>query len=124
MADPGLPVGGVHPLGGRGPPTWALFSENVCKNERIGSHRGWHAPGMPPRSANVIDSTGFQGDTVRMCEEIMMNDDNLESNLLTSNLLKMLVQILLQAEPEICVEIQVEVGMTGELLIFIRLGSS
>ena len=32
----------------------------------------------------------------------MTNDDNLESNLLTSNLLKMLVQILLQVESEIC----------------------
>ena len=28
-----------------------------------------------------------------MYEEIMMNDDNLESSLLTSNLLKMLVQV-------------------------------
>ena len=27
---------------------WALFGENVCKNKRIGSHRGWCAPGMPP----------------------------------------------------------------------------
>ena len=34
VADPGFPVGG------RGPPTWALFGENVCENERIGSHRG------------------------------------------------------------------------------------
>ena len=41
-----------------------------------------------------------------MYEEIMTNDDNLESNLLTSNLLKMLVQVLLQAELEICVELQ------------------
>ena len=32
----------------------------------------------------------------------MTNDDNLESNLLTSNLLKMLVQVLLQVESEIC----------------------
>ena len=50
VADPGFPVGGggVHPLGGVcGPPTWALFGENVCKNERIGSHRG-RAPGTPP----------------------------------------------------------------------------
>ena len=38
-------------MGGCGPPTWALFGENVCKNERIGSHRG-RAPGTPPRSAN------------------------------------------------------------------------
>ena len=36
-----------------------------------------------------------------MYEEIMTNDDNLESNLLTSILLKMLVQVLLQVEPEI-----------------------
>ena len=50
-----------------------------------------------------------------MYEEIMMNDDNLESNLLTSILLKMLVQVLLQAEPEICVEPSV----TGELLLVI-----
>ena len=41
-------------------------------------------------------------DKVRMYEEVMMNDDNLESNLLTSSLLKMcsLVQVLLQVELE------------------------
>ena len=39
---------GVHPLGGHGPPMRALFSENVCENKRIGSHKGWHAPSMPP----------------------------------------------------------------------------
>ena len=39
---------------------------------------------------------------VWMYEEIMMNDDNLESNLLTSILLKMLAQVLLQVESEIC----------------------
>ena len=33
---------------GCGPPTQALFGENVCKNERIGSHRGGRAPGTPP----------------------------------------------------------------------------
>ena len=38
----------MHPLGGHGPPTWALFGENVCENERIGSHWGEHVPGMPP----------------------------------------------------------------------------
>ena len=49
MADPGFPVGGgVHPLGGHGPLMWVLFSENVCENERIVSHRGWRAPGTPP----------------------------------------------------------------------------
>ena len=36
-----------------------------------------------------------------MYEEIMMNNDNLESNLLASILLKMLVQV----ELEICVEV-------------------
>ena len=44
-------------------------------------------------------------DKVWMYEEIMTNDDNLESNLLTSFLLKMLIQVLLQAKPEICVEV-------------------
>ena len=55
-----------------------------------------------------------------MYKEIMMNDDNLESNLLTSILLKMLVQVMLQAEPDVCVEVSV----TGELLLFIQLVSS
>ena len=40
--------GGVHPLGGHEPPMQALFGENVCENVRIGSHRGWRAPGTPP----------------------------------------------------------------------------
>ena len=40
--------GGVYPLGGCGPPMQALFGENVCENERIGSHRGGRVPGMPP----------------------------------------------------------------------------
>ena len=56
VVDPGFPLGGVHPLGGRGPPTWALFSENVCENERIGSHRGTctrHAPLDPPMSVFI-----------------------------------------------------------------------
>ena len=57
MADPGFPVGGRAPVGGgRGPPTWALFGENVCKNERIGSNRGACAGHAPPRSANVPES--------------------------------------------------------------------
>ena len=37
----------MHSLGGHGPPTWARFGENVCENERIGSHGG-RAPGTPP----------------------------------------------------------------------------
>ena len=42
----------MHPLGGgHGPPMWALFGENVCKNDRIGSHGGacaGHTPLDPP----------------------------------------------------------------------------
>ena len=54
VADAGFPVGGCAPIRGHGPPMWVLFSENVCENERIGSHRGWHAPGTSPhRSANA-----------------------------------------------------------------------
>ena len=34
-------------FGGFWPPTWALFSENVCKNKRIGSCRG-PCTGTPP----------------------------------------------------------------------------
>ena len=48
--------GGVDLCGGGcGPPMWALFGENVCENERIGSHRGGACAGhAPPRSANVM----------------------------------------------------------------------
>ena len=46
MADPGFLVGGVDPLEGRGPPTWVLFGENVCENERIGC--AGHAPSLDP----------------------------------------------------------------------------
>ena len=46
--DPGFSIGGgMDPFWGGWPPTWALFSENVCKNERIGSCRGV-CTGMPP----------------------------------------------------------------------------
>ena len=55
----------MHLLGGRGPPMWVLFGENVCKNERIGFHGG-RAPGTPPpRSANVIVSS----------EQLLSTDD-------------------------------------------------
>ena len=36
---------GGGPVRGRGPPTRALFTENVCKNARTGSHGGG---GMDP----------------------------------------------------------------------------
>ena len=41
------PIGGVDPLGWRGPLMWALFTKNTCKNKRIGSHRA-------PRSTNAM----------------------------------------------------------------------
>ena len=40
--------GCVDPLRGCEPLTWALFGENVCKNERIGSRRGTCARYVPP----------------------------------------------------------------------------
>ena len=46
-----FPWGGHGPVGGHGPPMRALFAENVCKNERIGSCRGdmcWPRPLDPP----------------------------------------------------------------------------
>ena len=60
-------------------------------------------------------------DKVRMYEEIMTDDDNHESNLLTSILLKILVQVLLHVEPDVCEE---EVEVTEESLLFIPLVSS
>ena len=49
VADPGFSIGGCAPVrGGRGPPMWALFGENVCENERIGSHRGGMHWAHPP----------------------------------------------------------------------------
>ena len=49
VVDPGFPIGGAWThYEGHGPLTWVLFSENACENKRIGSHRGWCAPGMPP----------------------------------------------------------------------------
>ena len=42
-------------MGERGPPMRALFGENVCINERIGSRMGGGAcTGHTPRSANGI----------------------------------------------------------------------
>ena len=52
-ADPGFPVGGAWThFGGRGPPMWVLFGENVCQNERIGSHGGCAPENLVCRSAN------------------------------------------------------------------------
>ena len=44
VADPGFPIGGVWTHYGG---VWALFTKNVCENERIGSRRGgmhWACP--------------------------------------------------------------------------------
>ena len=56
VADPGFPIGGRRPVGGRQPPTRTLFDENVCENERNGSCWGARtggAPLDPPMRANV-----------------------------------------------------------------------
>ena len=59
--------GGVHSLGGRGPPMWPLFDENVCKNERIGSHRGggvhWARPLDPPKGVIFYNNRNFHSVT-------------------------------------------------------------
>ena len=54
MVDLGFPIGGrgsirgvCGPIRGHGPPMQALFGDNVCENERIGS-RGGRAPGTSP----------------------------------------------------------------------------
>ena len=65
VADPGFPVGGRAPVGGGCGVDLRCrqFGENVYKNERIGSHRGWHAPGTPPpppRSANALSTVTKQ----------------------------------------------------------------
>ena len=59
--------------------------------------------GMPVHNP-FLRAAPFQKiiDDLWIYEEIMTNDDNLESNLLTSILLKMLVQVLLQVESEVC----------------------
>ena len=47
VVDPGFPMRGWTHWGGHGPLTQVLFGKNVCKNKRIGSHRGAcarHAP--------------------------------------------------------------------------------
>ena len=46
-------------LGGHGPPTWALFSKNVCKNKRIGSHRGGGV--RPARPLDPPMESTYQG---------------------------------------------------------------
>ena len=71
IQDTGLPIGGC------GPPMRVLFGENVCKNERIGSHRGWHLPSRPPiftngsyLLANTFDSS-LQTLTTKACNKTM-----------------------------------------------------
>ena len=71
VADPGFPVGGRAPIGGRGPPTWVLFGENVCENE-IGSHRGWHAPGTSPPDPPMQKEKENKKKKVAFCTQIQI----------------------------------------------------
>ena len=75
----------------------------LCVGNRThGGHRHRHAKtGQKPErdTGSIILKPGtakkqiVPSDKVWMYEEIMMNDDNLESSLLTPNFLKMLVQV-------------------------------
>ena len=74
MADPGFHVGGHAPIGGCRPPTWALFGENVCENERIGSHST--PPLDPPMSPLAkSDYLNFQQSIEKYCVTTLRNDD-------------------------------------------------
>ena len=50
----GLVRGRVDRLGGHGTSMWALFGQNVCKNERIGSRREGMHPAHPLDPPMVI----------------------------------------------------------------------
>ena len=55
VADPGFPIGGGVELGrwGHGPPEGAYVLKILhVKMIESRTHRGGHAPGTPPRSAN------------------------------------------------------------------------
>ena len=49
-------------MGGRGPPTWALFTENVCENERVGFRRGGvrRARPLDPPMVYVMEFNGHK----------------------------------------------------------------
>ena len=57
VADPGFPIGGHGPCRwGCGLPRQLRFENFVCQNKKIGTLRGGHMPGAPPRSANATTS--------------------------------------------------------------------
>ena len=57
--DPGFSVGGAWThSGGVWPPTWALFSENVCENKRIGSCRRT-PPLDPPMLTKLLKLSSY-----------------------------------------------------------------
>ena len=60
-----FPLGGAELLGRRQPLTRALFSKNVCKKERIGSHRGrgamcWWCPPWICQCMSLADPGGHR----------------------------------------------------------------
>ena len=57
-----FPLGGCQAIEGHRPPMWALFSKNICENERIGSHWGGGGRALvatPPGSTNDCDAMIF-----------------------------------------------------------------
>ena len=65
--------------------TGVMMSE-LTSHRTVGKNGQTFLP--PPPLNQILGSTSVADDKVRMYEEMMMNDDNVESSLLTSSLLK------------------------------------
>ena len=63
-------------MGGHRPPTWALFSENGCENERIGSR----ALDTPPRFTNGKYSLQHKDLQHKRFDLIILGPDSFASN--------------------------------------------
>ena len=105
-----FPWGGVHPLGGHGPPTWALFGENVCENERIGSHRGactGHSPLDLPMQYEV---------SMTVCMDRLANQRKESKWLLFKNYMSESLNILYAYMGDICIHLyKYEVSMSNSV---------